>query len=581
MTGRHMIQRQILDITLDRQESFFQMQNRLSQLCHDELGQLLDKMCSAASPDGATYRIDRLEVDLGEISGLDLEQNILSKIQQIFPTVLQDNIGQLEDNQSAVIDAGLNRTKLTLSEIAATVGRHSTETEPLESFIYFIKTGAMPWWHSASAAYPDKIFDELLGKYKKQLLEYLHPVLQHSMARERFVRQMPIHLLRQYIALFAPGAEQQAFLAVIADFNLMAERQTLLAVKTWDYIVWDAVIRITCVDESRLDIAAWLELFISACAQSIAKTDQQTGKEIARMIRQCKSSGHAFHSKLPVLIESLFADLGDTLESKRNENESVDPASNRHELAQLDISDSGLPQRGDLKHDSNKPDDLIGSARHRQPTGNRPTGRSKEITEANREAEGLFHSNNNRHNNPVSTDSPADDLSSKVTPDALYIENAGQVILWPYLKYYFSVLNMINNDGFVAEAERMRAVHLLQYLATGQQKSPECQLLLNKVLCGWPVEKSLDDSITLSMKEELESEQLLLTLVSHWSALKNTSIEGLRMSFMQRNGKLMPTESGWRLSVERQAHDMLLEQLPWTLSIIRLSWMDKPLFVDW
>jgi len=251
------------------------------------------------------------------------------------------------------------------------------------------------------------------------------------------------------------------------------------------------------------------------------------------------------------------------------------------------ISGSAPPLKRNLKHESNKPDDLAGSAVNHQLTEHEPAGWSKEITELERKTKDQCYSNKSRHSNKKRDNSldafysAADDLSSKAASDAVYIENAGQVLLWPYLKHYFSALKVIKNDCFMAETERMRAVHLLQYLATGQQKSPEYQLLLNKILCGWPVAQALDDGIILSKAEELESEQLLLTLVSHWSALKNTSIEGLRSSFMQRNGKLMQTESGWRLSIERTAHDILLEQLPWTLSIIRLSWMDQPLFVDW
>ena len=76
-------------------------------------------------------------------------------------------------------------------------------------------------------------------------------------------------------------------------------------------------------------------------------------------------------------------------------------------------------------------------------------------------------------------------------------------------------------------------------------------------------------------------EALLAAVIGHWSALKNTSVPGLRTAFVERPGLLRAIEGGWRLNVERQPHDILLERLPWSISLVRLPWMDRPLFVEW
>ena len=55
----------------------------------------------------------------------------------------------------------------------------------------------------------------------------------------------------------------------------------------------------------------------------------------------------------------------------------------------------------------------------------------------------------------------------------------------------------------------------------------------------------------------------------------------IRQSFLQRDGWLSRDDAGWRLRVDTQAYDVLLQTLPWQISLIRLPLMTSPLFVDW
>ena len=78
-----------------------------------------------------------------------------------------------------------------------------------------------------------------------------------------------------------------------------------------------------------------------------------------------------------------------------------------------------------------------------------------------------------------------------------------------------------------------------------------------------------------------ESEALLQSVIAHWGVIKNTSLEGLRESFLQREGKLSFNNNEWYLQVEQKAFDMLLRELPWTIQMIRLPWMKHLLKTDW
>jgi hypothetical protein len=163
----------------------------------------------------------------------------------------------------------------------------------------------------------------------------------------------------------------------------------------------------------------------------------------------------------------------------------------------------------------------------------------------------------------------------------IYIENAGLVLLHPFLSTYFSRLGLLGPEGFTGEAAQFKAVHLLQYLADGMEEHPEQELALNKILCGLPVDEPVPLHLSFTEQEKEVSAELLNVLRVQWEKLKNTSNEGIRASFLQRQGALTETGEGWKLRVEQRAYDVLLQTLPWGLGMIRLSWMKKIIYTEW
>jgi len=165
--------------------------------------------------------------------------------------------------------------------------------------------------------------------------------------------------------------------------------------------------------------------------------------------------------------------------------------------------------------------------------------------------------------------------------EAFYLTNAGLVLLWPFLTRYFDLLGLLDQSAFVDESRRSRAVYLLQYLATGSADAPEPELLLNKILCGMDCTAPPEPAPTLTEQERQTSQEVLHAVTQNWSKLRNTSIGGLRDSFLVREGRLLRKDDAWSLTVEARAYDVLLDTLPWRLSTIRLPWMQDVLYVSW
>jgi hypothetical protein len=163
----------------------------------------------------------------------------------------------------------------------------------------------------------------------------------------------------------------------------------------------------------------------------------------------------------------------------------------------------------------------------------------------------------------------------------VHVDNAGLVLAWPYLPRLFGILNLMEKNVFVSREAAERAVHLLQFMVTGQSKTPEYALVLNKQLCGIATGLPIVAGIEITDQEKEIIENLIHGMIQNWKAIGNTSIEGFRQSFLQRQGWMSLQEEVWHLRVQTRAFDMLLDQLPWGISMVKHAWMTRPIHVKW
>lgn len=170
--------------------------------------------------------------------------------------------------------------------------------------------------------------------------------------------------------------------------------------------------------------------------------------------------------------------------------------------------------------------------------------------------------------------------------DCLYIDNAGLVLVGVFLPHLFKSLDMLhtNDLGKIQlrdKAAFSRAVHILQFLVNASASSPEPLLALNKIMCGEPIQATVERSIELTEKELQVCEQLQKAVLTNWQSLSSTSICGLQETFLQREGRLVKIDDGWKLTVQRKTVDVLMEQVPWSISVISHAWMPEKLYVSW
>jgi hypothetical protein len=180
----------------------------------------------------------------------------------------------------------------------------------------------------------------------------------------------------------------------------------------------------------------------------------------------------------------------------------------------------------------------------------------------------------------------ADNKEGDLIPETIYINNAGLVLTGPFLPALFDHLDLLhaNEHGQTRLCDNeavSRAVHLLQYLVDGSTSTPEPSLVLNKIMCGVPTATPVERAIEPTEHEREVCERFLKSMIANWKIIENTSISGLQETFLQREGRLESTPEGWKLTAQRKTLDVLVDQIPWSISVVFHTWMPQPLYVAW
>lgn len=168
--------------------------------------------------------------------------------------------------------------------------------------------------------------------------------------------------------------------------------------------------------------------------------------------------------------------------------------------------------------------------------------------------------------------------NKQLSDEGLYIDNAGIIVLHPFLKHFFTNIDLLKDDEL---KDKELAVQLLHYIATGNEEDWEHTMLFEKFLCDMSLDFPLSKKSLITKKHKKEVEELLDAVLENWKLLGNSSRELLQNEFLARPGKLFQDNVSPRLVVERKTQDILLDQLSWNISIIKLPWTKQIIYATW
>ncbi len=185
-----------------------------------------------------------------------------------------------------------------------------------------------------------------------------------------------------------------------------------------------------------------------------------------------------------------------------------------------------------------------------------------------------------------------DSIHQIAQKERIEIANAGMVLLNPFLPILFKNLELQNEKGeWLSEEHQVQAIYLLSYLVTGLWGTSEDELYLAKVLTNYPLKEILpafdlaekgpwDESNQTQLTAELNN--IIEVIQENWRPMRNCTWNGLRTDFLTRAGQLELKENmQYILTIEPHTLDVLLPHIKWGMAMIKYSWMEQILNVEW
>jgi Contractile injection system tape measure protein len=600
----HKIRRQFLNLEFNGTEAeVVALQCRLPDICDQFILPAVEKAFNRLALHDTILTIDRLEIDAGIVTINKLEFELSEKITQ----ALENSLRELSvSGYPASSRVSGNITSKTKGECLC------------EAVIFFLKNGTLPWSFHLSGG---SSFEEIVQHFLREpetfecTPEFIRRefvgALSSAAARKRLVYQFTPVFLDTLLALMSP--EKSKVLRSYLQLNPGSEALLMNEVKQRERLLWESafaslasgspfteqmiVAQTQAVHSEAMDIGESFIYFLkngtlpwsfhpfsdSSFEEMVQQflEASQTSESIHELIRDVLTSVTArtrlINQFTPVFLETLL--------------ELISPEDKKVLDGCLQLFRSSEV----LSLDAKQLQPLLWEHAFASLASGRPLTEKTILTEIRSvlSASELRNSSSGNQIQSVLFDElllteqnvwVKDESASPSPvehPDAqsgIYPGLAGLVLLHPFLPQLFRALGIADDETLL---QPNKALYLLYFLATGESYAPEYELVLPKIMCNISLETVVESDIIITVDEQEEAEALLSAVIRHWEILKNTSIEGLRETFLKRSGKLSRYHNEWLLQVESKSYDILLEQLPWGISMIKLPWMSQMLRVEW
>ncbi|HEU4718443.1 MAG TPA: contractile injection system tape measure protein [Bacteroidia bacterium] len=572
--NKNVINRQIIDLKVSSQKNAFRLQQQVNEIYHAEILPMLDDVMSGLIPENEVLRIDRLEIDLGALrldgNSTQLTERLRSQISDQLKTQLL----------KASVHNGV--TASTEQDEAPALVKETRSA--LDLLDYFFSSGSLPWWAGDELQEPDinRMIILLLEKEPVSLLQLLQKTAHHPVSARRLVLQTETRTRSQLLSFFS------------SSIRILQQQLQVLRKITRN----DTAVLVAAGHESEVLLLAVLLSGESAATGMLSKETAATALIRANAFVAGKKA-EAIESRLYMHIVNAAAkdektEMRETgllpyfLEWEKKHRGTVIHSSGDPvlPLAKWVKEFTGAPAtktaqeaesiskkkhtRGRKKDSETAPaENKANAVKKNEHTGTEDAVKEKRPMHHSDENVQVFSSSEEENEFPGG-DSPAG-----------MTRYGGLVLIAPFLPAFFSELKLLKENSFTDDAAKYKAVHLLHYIATGKTKAQEYSLMLHKLLCGMKISDPVPKSVRLSRAEKKEAMVFLDDIAEQWTALRTTSGEMIRNTFMRRNGIIEKKDGAWLVRIERGAVDIILNTLPWNISIFKAPWTQQLLHIEW
>jgi hypothetical protein len=554
---KHILARQYVEVTYEGAADAFTFKRRLSEVCTTRLIPALEKLFDTIAPADVLWCYDKLVIDIGTLPETNWETALVEQVTarlahdlaagRSFHTASSSLAGDVKHYQAAnpanpSSNDPLSSAAHPLQQQHSSSVRHGMSGENTEAsmawkdsdrreVLYFLETGRLPW--NARITSHDELMYTLLRltedpAFREQLSQHFSA---HDAILQRLLSQCTEPVLDSLLHAYVAGREVSEWINIFKALCASAMIEVQVPAVQQRQILYRVLFRVIASGKTPAQQQSFIQLCFHAIVESIAPNHHAA---MLTAIQRYIDDSRAWCASVDISYQKankFFKALREWLHSE-----------------------GGLPsltQTGDFYKEPRTIPGKQGVERNSESV----VGKKQEVR--------------------------ADDASMPDDGEVVFIANSGLVILHPFLPALFENIGYTEEKVWLNTAVKQRAIVLMQYMATGQELYPEFDLLLNKILLGYDLPSTLPADIVLSDYEKAEAQQVLRSVINHWPALKNTSVEGLQVTFLQRAGRLTFSHQSWKLDVEHKTVDILMNKLAWSISIIKTPWMNAFMQVTW
>lgn len=591
-TQSHIVRKLIVEIEASSREEAADVQNRFYNEYRRLILQILEDIFNRLVTEKEVIRVEKLEINLGSIQPAQLLFDVPEKLKKEAEEAISKLLYEVRSAGNG--NASVRMTGSSGETITVEASRESRSVAALDQLVHLLEFGVLPWTGDAQekvnlrtlvanamAEEPeqlrrillrlknkDYIFKRLAVQLPEDQLRYLASIIGSSFSSklseliqqlQQWTQALPARLSgseRAAIAALQDAAgKHQLWTATLLFFARSGQEQlssgttdtvqakyfTFLLERLFEQVrFWEKITTVLPAEKSTIRNA-------SAFA-SIEKAFLSLVKE--------KTNAPSFIRKSPGERKAGAASGKKTEETRSEKKAAARKKENAKEETEEEEKIKTSSAKKNKSGKAGEKEQEV-SARKEATTQKETVAQEKETVPESPEAE-----------------------------EGIYIGNAGLVILAPYLSRFFEHRGLVRDRKFISEESSWKAVHLLQYITEGDdtpdKEQHEHELVLNKIFCGLEIAEPVPAVLELSAEDKEDATGLIKAVIANWPLIKNVSPHGFQSTFLHKEGKLMRQDKDWGLKIHRDsAVDMLIDRLPWSISIVRLPWMKTTVFTEW
>jgi hypothetical protein len=174
---KHIINQLSVELSVTSEQEAFGLRKDLNELLQNEITTVIDELCSQYSSSDELIKIDRLELDLGQIQTIDFKKNWIENFRQSF------------ENQ-------LHKANISITNSPRKINKEQSNFEILTNFLL---TGQLDWWVVSEDINLDEIFEDIIQNQAYFLKDFLIKNAQNSKIAQRILFQFSEKAILQFL----------------------------------------------------------------------------------------------------------------------------------------------------------------------------------------------------------------------------------------------------------------------------------------------------------------------------------------------------------------------------------------------